>query len=123
VEAEVEDKRITLKEAVKLIPDGASLGWGLGAEHAHRSRLHRAHAPPRGNAQAYKEYQFYVQVGTGTLGYALALAYYLAEGLWLATALELGSLRARWDGLAILLVAWTPPHLLRPHGIDLINFL
>ena len=73
--------------------------------------------------QACKEYQFYVQVGTGALGYALALAYYLAEGLWLATALELGSLRARWGGLAILLVAWAPPHLLRPHGIDVVNFL
>jgi len=28
VEAEIEDKRITLKEAVKLIPDGAHVGWG-----------------------------------------------------------------------------------------------
>ena len=73
--------------------------------------------------QAYEEYRFYVQVGTGALGYALALAYYLAEGLWLATVLELGSLRARWGGLAILLAIWAPPHLLRPHGIDVVNLL
>jgi len=76
-----------------------------------------------GMPQAYEEYRFYVQVGTGAFGYALALAYYLAEGLWLAAALELGSLRAKWGGLAILLAVWAPPHLLRPHGIDLVNFL
>ena len=73
--------------------------------------------------QAYEEYLFYVQVGTGALGYSLALAYYLAEGLWLAAALELGSLRARWGGLAILLAIWAPPHLLRPLGIHVVNFL
>ncbi len=76
-----------------------------------------------GAPQAYEEYQFYVRVGTGALGYALALAYYLAEGLWLMTVLELCSLRAGWGGLAALLVAWAPPHLLRPQGIDVLNFL
>jgi len=73
--------------------------------------------------QALEEYEFYVGVGTGALGYALALAYYVAEGLWLATTLELCSLRAGWGGLAALLVAWAPPHLLRFHGIDILNFL
>ena len=76
-----------------------------------------------GAPQAYEEYRFYVGLGTGALGYALALAYYLAEGLWLAAALELCSLRARWGGLAALLVAWAPFHLLRPWGIDVVNFL
>ena len=73
--------------------------------------------------QALEEYEFYVRVGTGALGYTLALAYYVAEGLWLATTLELCSLRAEWGGLAVLLVAWVPLHILRPHGIDILNFL
>ena len=46
--------------------------------------------------QCLGELAFYEGLGTGCVGYSLALLYYVAEGLWLSTVLEVGSRRFAW---------------------------
>ncbi len=75
------------------------------------------------NLQVITEYMFYVEVGTGIAGYSLALLYYIVEGLWLTVTLEIGGRWRSYGGLLILLLVWTPLHILRPYGLDLLNLL
>ncbi len=73
--------------------------------------------------QAIVEYLFYVKAGTGLVGYTLAFIYYIVEGLWLVTTLEIGDRWRSLGGLLVLLIGWTPIHILRPSGLDPINLL
>ena len=72
-----------------------------------------------------REYAAYAKLGTGLAGLAAQYFYYVAEGVWLATALSIGSQAGAWDGLLVLLAFWVPVHVL--HGslasptIDLVN--
>jgi len=75
--------------------------------------------------QVLREYAAYAKLGTGLAGLAAQYFYYVAEGVWLATALSIGSRAGAWDGLLALLAFWVPDHVL--HGslasptIDLVN--
>jgi len=69
------------------------------------------------------EYRWFSKLGTGLIGYAMQFLYYIAEGIWIASILEIGSKRWNYGGLVLLLIFWTPWHLFRLNGIDVLNFV
>jgi len=62
--------------------------------------------------QILAEYNFHVKMGSGILGYGLEIIYYIMEGLWVATALCIGSRANKWAGLIIVLIFWAFPHIM-----------
>ena len=68
------------------------------------------------------EYKWFSKLGTGFVGYVMQFLYYVVEGIWIASVLEIGSKRWNYGGLIALLIFWTPGHLLRLNGISLLNF-
>jgi hypothetical protein len=65
--------------------------------------------------QILAEYNFHVKMGSGILGYGLEILFYIMEGIWIATALYIGSRVNKWAGLIIVLIFWSLPHIM--HGI------
>jgi hypothetical protein len=62
-------------------------------------------------SQILAEYNFHLIIGSGILGYGLEIIYYIMEGLWVATALCIGSRANKWAGLVIVLMFWAFPHV------------
>ena len=91
VEAEVEDKRITLKEAVKLIPDGASLGWGgFGYQRPPMAFAHELVRQGKRNLTIYTQgSEIDIDILAGAyVAKRFELAYFAIEGIGLAPNLQ-----------------------------------
>ena len=87
VEASVEDKRITLKEAVKLVPDGAHLFWGgFGFQRPPMAFAHELIRQKKSNLTIYtcgSEMDLDILVGAKVVSH-LEMAFYAIEGIGLA---------------------------------------
>ena len=87
MEAPVEDKRITLKEAVKLVPDGAHLFWGgFGFQRPPMAFAHELVRQKKSNLTIYtcgSEMDLDILVGARVVSH-LELAFYAIEGIGLA---------------------------------------
>jgi len=87
VEASVEDKRITLKEAVKLVPDGAHLFWGgFGFQRPPMAFAHELIRQKKFNLTIYtcgSEMDLDILVGAKVVSH-LEMAFYAIEGIGLA---------------------------------------
>jgi len=87
VEASVEDKRITLKEAVKLVPDGAHLFWGgFGFQRPPMAFAHELIRQKKSNLTIYtcgSEMDLDILVGAKVVS-RLEMAFYAIEGIGLA---------------------------------------
>jgi acyl CoA:acetate/3-ketoacid CoA transferase alpha subunit len=86
VETPVEDKRITLKEAVKLVPDGAHLFWGgFGFQRPPMAFAHELVRQKRSNLTIYtcgSEMDLDIMVGARVVS-RLEVAFYAIEGIGL----------------------------------------
>jgi glutaconate CoA-transferase subunit A len=87
VEAPVEDKRIALKEAVKLVPDGAHLFWGgFGFQRPPMAFAHELVRQKKSNLTIYtcgSEMDLDILVGARVVSH-LEMAFYAIEGIGLA---------------------------------------
>jgi len=87
VETAVEDKRITLKEAVKLVPDGAHLFWGgFGFQRPPMAFAHELVRQKKQNLTIYtcgSEMDLDILVGAKVASH-LEVAFYAIEGIGLA---------------------------------------
>jgi len=87
VEALVEDKRIALKEAVKLVPDGAHLFWGgFGFQRPPMAFAHELVRQKKSNLTIYtcgSEMDLDILVGARVVSH-LEMAFYAIEGIGLA---------------------------------------
>ena len=86
VEAPVEDKRITLEEAVKLVPDGAHLFWGgFGFQRPPMAFAHELVRQKKNNLTIYtcgSEMDLDILVGARVVSH-LEVAFYAIEGIGL----------------------------------------
>lgn len=86
VEAPVEDKRITLEEAVKLVPDGAHLFWGgFGFQRPPMAFAHELVRQKKRNLTIYtcgSEMDLDILVGARVVSH-LEVAFYAIEGIGL----------------------------------------
>jgi len=86
-ETAVEDKRITLKEAVKLVPDGAHLFWGgFGFQRPPMAFAHELVRQKKQNLTIYtcgSEMDLDILVGAKVASH-LEVAFYAIEGIGLA---------------------------------------
>jgi acyl CoA:acetate/3-ketoacid CoA transferase alpha subunit len=86
VEAPVEDKRITLKEAVKLVPDGAHLFWGgFGFQRPPMAFAHELVRQKKSGLTIYtcgSEMDLDIMVGARVVP-RLEVAFYAIEGIGL----------------------------------------
>jgi glutaconate CoA-transferase subunit A len=86
VEAPVEDKRITLKEAVKLVPDGAHLFWGgFGFQRPPMAFAYELVRQKKSNLTVYtcgSEMDLDILVGARVVS-RLEVAFYAIEGIGL----------------------------------------
>jgi glutaconate CoA-transferase subunit A len=91
VEAQVEDKRITLKEAVKLVPDGAHLFWGgFGFQRPPMAFAHELVRQKKQNLTIYtcgSEMDLDILVGAKVVSH-LEVAFYAIEGIGLAPNIQ-----------------------------------
>jgi len=91
VEAPVEDKRITLKEAVKLVPDGAHLFWGgFGFQRPPMAFAHELVRQKKSNLTIYtcgSEMDLDILVGAKVVSH-LEVAFYAIEGIGLAPNIQ-----------------------------------
>jgi glutaconate CoA-transferase subunit A len=91
VEAPVEDKRITLKEAVKLVPDGAHLFWGgFGFQRPPMAFAHELVRQKKQNLTIYtcgSEMDLDILVGARVVSH-LEVAFYAIEGIGLASNVQ-----------------------------------
>ncbi|HVP41632.1 MAG TPA: CoA-transferase, partial [Candidatus Krumholzibacteriaceae bacterium] len=91
VEAEVEDKRITLKEAVKLVHDGAHLFWGgFGFQRPPMAFAHELVRQKKRNMTIYtcgSELDLDILVGARVVSW-LEIAFYAIEGIGLAPNIQ-----------------------------------
>ena len=87
VETAVEDKRITLKDAVKLVPDGAHLFWGgFGFQRPPMAFAHELVRQKKQNLTIYtcgSEMDLDILVGAKVASH-LEVAFYAIEGIGLA---------------------------------------
>ena len=86
MEAPVEDKRISLKEAVKLVPDGAHLFWGgFGFQRPPMAFAHELVRQKKSNLTIYtcgSEMDLDILVGARVVSH-LEVAFYAIEGIGL----------------------------------------
>lgn len=91
VEPEVEDKRITLEEAVKKIPDGAHIGWGgFGYQRPPMAFAHELVRQGKRNLTIYtcgSEIDIDIMAGAGVAN-RFELAFFAIEGIGLAPNLQ-----------------------------------
>jgi len=91
VEASVEDKRITLKEAVKLVPDGSHLFWGgFGFQRPPMAFAHELVRQKRRNLTIYtcgSEMDLDILSGACVVSH-LELAFYAIEGIGLVPNIQ-----------------------------------
>jgi glutaconate CoA-transferase subunit A len=91
VEAEVEDKRITLKEAIKLVHDGAHLFWGgFGFQRPPMAFAHELVRQKKRNMTIYtcgSELDLDILVGARVVS-RLEIAFYAIEGIGLAPNIQ-----------------------------------
>jgi len=91
VEAPVEDKRITIKEAVKLVPDGAHLFWGgFGFQRPPMAFAHELVRQKKRNLTIYtcgSEMDLDILVGARVVSH-LEVAFYAIEGIGLAPNIQ-----------------------------------
>lgn len=91
VEASVEDKRITLKEAVKLVPDGAHLFWGgFGFQRPPMAFAHELVRQKKRNMTLYtcgSEMDLDILSGACVVS-RLELAFYAIEGIGLVPNIQ-----------------------------------
>jgi len=91
VEASVEDKRITLKEAVKLVPDGAHLFWGgFGFQRPPMAFAHELVRQKKRNLTIYtcgSEMDLDILSGACVVSH-LELAFYAIEGIGLVPNIQ-----------------------------------
>ena len=91
MEAPVEDKRITLKEAVKLVPDGAHLFWGgFGFQRPPMAFAHELVRQKKSNLTIYtcgSEMDLDILVGARVVSH-LEVAFYAIEGIGLAPNIQ-----------------------------------
>jgi len=91
VEASVEDKRITLKEAVKLVPDGAHLFWGgFGFQRPPMAFAHELIRQKKRNLTIYtcgSEMDLDILSGARVVS-RVELAFYAIEGIGLAPNIQ-----------------------------------
>jgi glutaconate CoA-transferase subunit A len=91
VEASVEDKRITLKEAVKLVPDGAHLFWGgFGFQRPPMAFAHELVRQKKRNLTIYtcgSEMDLDILSGACVVS-RVELAFYAIEGIGLAPNIQ-----------------------------------
>jgi len=91
VEAPVEDKRISLKEAVKLVPDGAHLFWGgFGFQRPPMAFAHELVRQKKQNLTIYtcgSEMELDILVGARVVS-RLEMAFYAIEGIGLAPNIQ-----------------------------------
>jgi glutaconate CoA-transferase subunit A len=91
VEASVEDKTITLKEAVKLVPDGAHLFWGgFGFQRPPMAFAHELVRQKKQNLTIYtcgSEMELDILVGARVVS-RLEMAFYAIEGIGLAPNIQ-----------------------------------
>jgi glutaconate CoA-transferase subunit A len=91
VEAPVEDKRITIKEAVKLVPDGAHLFWGgFGFQRPPMAFAHELVRQKKRNLTIYtcgSEMDLDILVGARVVSH-LEVAFYAIEGIGLVPNIQ-----------------------------------
>ncbi len=91
MEASVEDKRITLKEAVKLVPDGAHLFWGgFGFQRPPMAFAHELVRQKKRNLTIYtcgSEMDLDILSGACVVSH-LELAFYAIEGIGLVPNIQ-----------------------------------
>jgi glutaconate CoA-transferase subunit A len=91
VEASVEDKRITIKEAVKLVPDGAHLFWGgFGFQRPPMAFAHELVRQKKSNLTIYtcgSEMDLDILVGARVVSH-LEVAFYAIEGIGLVPNIQ-----------------------------------
>ncbi|MEM3623568.1 MAG: CoA-transferase [Candidatus Bathyarchaeia archaeon] len=91
MEAPVDDKRITLKEAVKLVPDGAHLFWGgFGFQRPPMAFAHEMVRQGKRNMTIYtcgSEMDLDILVGANVAS-RLEVAFYAIEGIGLAPNIQ-----------------------------------
>ena len=91
VEAPIEDKRLTLKEAVKLVPDGAHLFWGgFGFQRPPMAFAHEMVRQDKRNMTIYtcgSEMDLDILVGAKVAS-RLEVAFYAIEGIGLAPNIQ-----------------------------------
>ncbi|MGC8896209.1 MAG: CoA transferase subunit A [Candidatus Bathyarchaeia archaeon] len=91
MEAPVEDKRLTLKEAVKLVPDGAHLFWGgFGFQRPPMAFAHEMVRQGKKNMTIYtcgSEMDLDILVGAKVAS-RLEVAFYAIEGIGLAPNIQ-----------------------------------
>jgi len=91
VEAPIEDKRLTLKEAVKLVPDGAHLFWGgFGFQRPPMAFAHEMVRQGKRNMTIYtcgSEMDLDILVGAKVAS-RLEVAFYAIEGIGLAPNIQ-----------------------------------
>jgi len=91
VEAQVEDKRITLKEAAKLVPDGAHLFWGgFGFQRPPMAFAHELVRQKKQNLTIYtcgSEMDLDILVGAKVVSH-LEVAFYAIEGIGLVPNIQ-----------------------------------
>jgi glutaconate CoA-transferase subunit A len=91
VETPVEDKRITIKEAVKLVPDGAHLFWGgFGFQRPPMAFAHELVRQRKRNLTIYtcgSEMDLDILVGARVVSH-LEVAFYAIEGIGLVPNIQ-----------------------------------
>ena len=91
MEAPVEDKRITIKEAVKLVPDGAHLFWGgFGFQRPPMAFAHELVRQKKRNLTIYtcgSEMDLDILVGAKVVSH-LEVAFYAIEGIGLVPNIQ-----------------------------------
>ena len=91
MEAPVEDKRITIKEAVKLVPDGAHLFWGgFGFQRPPMAFAHELVRQKKRNLTIYtcgSEMDLDILVGARVVSH-LEVAFYAIEGIGLVPNIQ-----------------------------------
>ena len=91
MEAPVEDKRITIKEAVKLVPDSAHLFWGgFGFQRPPMAFAHELDRQKKSNLTIYtcgSEMELDILVGARVVS-RLEMAFYAIEGIGLAPNIQ-----------------------------------
>jgi glutaconate CoA-transferase subunit A len=91
VEAPVEDKRVTIKEAVKLVPDGAHLFWGgFGFQRPPMAFAHELVRQKKRNLTIYtcgSEMDLDILVGARVVSH-LEVAFYAIEGIGLVPNIQ-----------------------------------
>jgi glutaconate CoA-transferase subunit A len=91
VEAPIEDKRVTLKEAAKIIPDGAHLFWGgFGFQRPPMALAHELVRQNKRNLTIYtcgSEMDLDILSGARVVS-RLELAFYAIEGIGLVPNIQ-----------------------------------